>query len=238
MCEPVRFFRTYALMGDPMANQLRGVHDSLVTRNVATPAAWGRPGDTTYTHVVVDEAQDLSAMQWRALDRRCPSHSMTVAGDQGQAIRPGGTGSWDAAIAALGADTFDLAELTVNYRTPIEVMEAAEKVLADGGVPYSTTRSVRSTQPPIVTVMEKVTPAAVQTIVDGLDIEGTVQVIAPRARCEELGAIEVTEAKGLEFDAVIVVDPDAIASEGEGDARRVYVAMTRTTNVLHILRPR
>ena len=237
VCEPVRFFRTYALMGDPLANQLRAVHDSIVTRNVATAAAWGRPGDATYTHVVVDEAQDLSAMQWRALERRCPSHSMTVAGDQGQAIRPGGTGSWEAAIAALGADSFDLAELTVNYRTPIEVMEAAEQVLADAGVPYSTTRSVRSTQPPVVTIVD-LTTAAVRAILDGLDVEGTVQVIAPRARCEELGAIDVTEAKGLEFDAVVVVDPDAIADEGEGGARRVYVAMTRTTNVLHIVRPR
>lgn len=140
-------------------------------------------------------------------------------------------------MAALGAKTFDLAELTVNYRTPVEVMEAAEEVLADAGVPFSRTRSVRSTQPPVVTEVEAITPEAVRAILDGFDVEGTHAVIAPVARCEELGAIDVLEAKGLEFDAVLVVDPDAIAAEGEGGARRVYVAMTRTTNVLHVLRP-
>ena len=237
VCEPVRFFRALDVMGDLAAQHLRGVHDSIVTRNVDAATVWGRPGDTTYTHVVVDEAQDLSAMQWRALARRCPSFSMTVAGDQGQAIRAGSTGSWEAAIAALGSDAFELAELTVNYRTPIEVMEAAEKVLADAGIPYSTTRSVRSTQPPVVDVVDAITPEAVGAVVDAIDVEGTVQVIAPRECCEELGAIDVTEAKGLEFDAVVVVDPDAIAAEGEGGARRVYVAMTRTTNVLHVIKP-
>jgi DNA helicase IV len=237
VCEPVRYFRPYDLLGDAKALELRVIHDSIVTRNVSVIADSGRPGDTTYGHVVVDEAQDLSAMQWRALARRCPSFSMTVAGDQGQAIRPGGTGTWEAAVEALGAPAFDLAELTVNYRTPIEVMQAAEAVLAAAAVPYSTTRSVRSTQDPIVTVVDAITPAVVQDVLDRIDVGGgTVQVIAPRARCEALGAIDVVEAKGLEFDAVVVVDPDAIAAEGEGGARRVYVAMTRTTNVLHIVK--
>lgn len=236
-CEPVQVYATYDLVGDAIANQIRGVHDSLVFRNVTAPTLSGRPGDTTYSHVVVDEAQDLSAMQWRALARRCPTRSMTVAGDQGQAIRSGGTGTWESAIDALGASSFDLAELTVNYRTPVEVMAAAEKVLVDAGVPCSTTRSVRSTCEPIVTVVDVITSAAVRSIVDTIDVEGTVAVIAPRARCGELpGAIDVLEAKGLEFDAVVVVDPDAIAAEGEGGARRVYVAMTRTTNLLHVIK--
>jgi DNA helicase IV len=241
VCEPVGVYATYDLIGDAMANQIRGVHDSLVQRNVAPIVGAGRPGDITYSHVVVDEAQDLSAMQWRALARRCPTLSMTVAGDQGQAIRPGGTGTWTSAIDALGAATFDLAELTVNYRTPVEVMAAAEKVLADGGIPHSSTKSVRSTSEPIATIVDVITADAVRAVVDGIDVDGTVAVIAPRDRCVELvasgiPAIDVLEAKGLEFDAVVVVDPDAIAAEGEGDARRVYVAMTRTTNVLHVLK--
>jgi DNA helicase IV len=198
-----------------------------------------RVGDLTYGHVVVDEAQDLSAMQWRALARRCPSLSMTVVGDQGQAIRPGGTGSWEAAMAAVGAPTFELAELTVNYRTPVEVMEAAEEVLAAASVSFSRTRSVRSTQPPAESDVKEITAEVVRSIVDGLDVEGTHAVIAPAARCDalaELGAIDVIEAKGLEFDAVVVVDPEGIAAEGEGGARRVYVALTRTTTVLHVVR--
>jgi len=162
---------------------------------------------------------------------------MTVAGDQGQAIRPGGTGDWKSAIDALGAGRFDLAELTVNYRTPAEVMVAAEAVLAGADVPYSTTTSVRSTCAPIVHEVDEVTPDAVRAVVDSIDVAGTIAVIAPRARRDELGAVDVLEAKGLEFDAVVVVDPDAIAAEGEGGARRVYVAMTRTTDVLHVLRP-
>ncbi|HVM53862.1 MAG TPA: UvrD-helicase domain-containing protein [Acidimicrobiales bacterium] len=245
VCEPVRYFRTWAVMGDFAAQQLRSVHDSIVARNF-TPDVAGRPGDLAYGHVVVDEAQDLSAMQWRALARRCPTRSMTIAGDQDQAIRPGGTGSWEAAVAALEAEDFELAELTVNYRTPIEVMAAAEDVLAAAGVATSRTRSVRSTQEPAVTEVGAITTEVVADVVAGLvagpAAGGTVAVIAPLARCADLAGIgvpvlDVTEAKGLEFDAVVVVDPDAIAAEGEGGARRVYVAMTRTTNALHVLRP-
>jgi DNA helicase IV len=201
-------------------------------------ASDARVGDLTYGHVVVDEAQDLSAMQWRALARRCPTRSMTVVGDQGQAIRPGGTGSWEAAMAAAGATSFELAELTVNYRTPVEVMEAAETWLAAAGVPFSRTRSVRSTQAPMETTVTAITADHVRAIVDALDVDGTHAVIAPAARCEELssvGAIDVIEAKGLEFDGVVVVDPEGIAAEGEGGARRVYVALTRTTTLLHVV---
>ena len=236
VCEPKRYYRAGDLIGDDKAQLLATVHASLTTRHMIEAKADVRVGDLTYGHVVVDEAQDLSAMQWRALARRCPTRSMTVVGDQGQAIRPGGTGSWEAAMAAAGAPTFELAELTVNYRTPVEVMEAAEAVLADDGIAFSRTRSVRSTEPPVVTEVDVITPELVASIVAGFDGEGTHAVIAPAARCEELGAIDVLEAKGLEFDAVVVVDPDGIAAEGEGGARRVYVALTRTTTLLHVVR--
>ena len=236
-CEPVRYYRAGDLVGDANAQLIAGVHASLTTRHMVEAAGNVRVGDLTYGHVVVDEAQDLSAMQWRALVRRCPSLSMTVVGDQGQAIRPGGTGSWEAAMAAAGADgRWELAELTVNYRTPVEVMEAAESVLADAGVAFSRTRSVRSTAAPIVHEVAAITDDVVRSVVASVDVEGTLAIIAPSARCEELGAMDVIEAKGLEFDAVVVVDPDGIAAEGEGGARRVYVAMTRTTNVLHVIR--
>jgi DNA helicase IV len=236
VCEPVRFYRAGDLMGDDAAQMLRSVHDSIVTRNLAEPARDGRPGDTTYGHVVVDEAQDLSTMQWRALARRCPTRSMTIAGDQGQAIRPGGTGSWDAAVAALGADEFDLTELSVNYRTPVEVMNEAESWLAAGGIPFSRTQSVRSTTEPVVHRVDVIDAPAVARVAESIDTDGTIAVIAPALRCAELGAIDVLHAKGLEFDAVVVVDPDGIAAEGEGGARRVYVALTRTTTHLHIIR--
>ena len=231
------------VMGDAAAQHLRGVHDSLVARTADPVAVATRPGEVAYGHVVVDEAQDLTAMQWRAVARRCPSLSMTIAGDQGQAIRPGGTGSWDAVAEALGAPAHDLVELTVNYRAPAEVMEAAVAELAAAGIETSATRSVRSTRPPLVEHLDDIRPGDVRAAVDALAVPGTVAVIAPAAMCASLrGAgidvLDVLEAKGLEFDAVVVVDPDAIAAEGEGGARRTYVALTRTTDALHVLRRR
>lgn len=228
-------------MGDAAAQHLRGVHDSLVARNADPATVASRPGEVAYGHVVVDEAQDLTAMQWRAVARRCPSLSMTIAGDQGQAIRPGGTGSWDAVVGALGAPSYELVELTVNYRAPAEVMAAAVAELAADGIETSATRSVRSTQPPLVDVLDDIGVDDVRAAVEALDVAGTVAVIAPAAmgaalREAGIDALDVLEAKGLEFDAVVVVDPDAIAAEGEGGARRTYVAMTRTTDVLHVLR--
>ncbi|MCU1376177.1 MAG: helicase, superfamily, partial [Actinomycetia bacterium] len=238
-----RDLRAGDVMGDAAAQHLRGVHDSLVASSAEEPTPPSRPGDMTYGHVVIDEAQDLSAMQWRAVARRCPSLSMTIAGDQGQAIRPGGTSSWEAAAEALGAADHEVVELTVNYRAPAEVMEAAVAVLAAAGISTGETRSVRSTRPPRVDVLDDIGVEHVRAAVAALDVRGTVAVIAPEAMCASLRGLDaevldVLEAKGLEFDAVVVVDPDAIAEEGEGGARRVYVAMTRTTDVLHVLQRR
>jgi hypothetical protein len=238
-----RVHRAGDVMGDAAAQHLRGVHDSLVARNVEPASGPSRPGDAAYGHVVVDEAQDLSAMQWRAVARRCPSLSMTVVGDPGQAIRPGGTDSWEAAADALGAPSFDLVELTVNYRAPAEVMDAAVAELAAAGIETSPTRSVRSTRRPVVDVLEDIGADDVRAAVLALDVAGTVAVIAPAAMCPPLrglgvDVLDVLEAKGLEFDGVVVVDPDAIAAEGEGGVRRVYVAMTRTTDALCVLRRR
>jgi DNA helicase IV len=214
-----------------------------VARNVEPAAGPVRPGDVSYGHVVVDEAQDLSAMQWRAVARRCPTLSLTIAGDQGQAIRAGATGSWDAVAEALGAPSFDLVELTVNYRAPAEVMAAAVAVLAEAGIETTATRSVRSTRPPRVDDLDDLGVDEVRAAVQRIDGPGTTAVIAPAAMCASLAGVgaqvlPVLEAKGLEFDAVVVVDPEAIAAEGEGGARRTYVAMTRTTDVLHVLRRR
>lgn len=159
---------------------------------------------------------------------------MTIVGDQGQAIRPGGTGTWESAMAALDARDFEVTELTVNYRTPVEVMEAAEAVLADAGVRFSRTRSVRSTGKPRLWL-----DAEVRDVLASVDVEGTRAVIAPEGWSGDVDCdvLDVVQAKGLEFDVVVVVDPDAIAAEGEGGARRVYVALTRTTTALHVVAP-
>jgi hypothetical protein len=98
-----------------------------------------------YGHVVVDEAQELSAMQWRVLVRRCPTRSMTLVGDVAQTGSAAGASSWGAALAPYIQDRFTQAELTVNYRTPAQVMELAVRVARAGGVEVATPTSVRDT---------------------------------------------------------------------------------------------
>src|SRR6202011_1178165 len=100
----------------------------------------------TFGHILVDEAQDISAMQWRMLSRRCPSGSMTVVGDFGQASRAGALRDWDEVLAVL-ADRGEsrVLTLTVNYRTPAEIMRVAHRVLAAAAPQVPPTRAVRRT---------------------------------------------------------------------------------------------
>ena len=103
----------------------------------------------TFGHVLVDEAQDLSAMQWRMLARRCPSGSMTLVGDFGQSSRAGAASSWDSAVANLPTHAATrVVTLTVNYRTPAEIMEVADRVLAAAAPGIRPGRAVRSTGNP------------------------------------------------------------------------------------------
>ncbi|OJX95618.1 DNA helicase IV [Salana multivorans] len=198
----------------------------------------------TYGHVVVDEAQELSPMAWRSLLRRCPSRSFTVVGDTGQTSSGAGARRW--------ADVFDdldrswrLAQLTINYRTPRTVMDAATDVLHESlrreglhpdVAPVTSARDV-----PGSLRIGRDLPSAVR---ESLELGGTTCVIAPidqvdRLRAEldapgvdltrQLVVLDPVEAKGLEFDAVVAID---VAHLGPGDA---YVAMTRTTRRLTLL---
>ncbi len=100
----------------------------------------------TFGHVLVDEAQDLTAMQWRMLTRRCPSGSMTLVGDPGQASRPGALSSWPEVLAHLPQHTAArFVTLTINYRTPAEVMDVAARLLAVAAPTVEPSRSVRAT---------------------------------------------------------------------------------------------
>ncbi len=99
----------------------------------------------TFGHVIVDEAQELSEMDWRLLMRRCPSRSMTLVGDVSQTSSPAGTSSWDDVLRPYVGDRWRLRELTVNYRTPAEIMELASAVLADIDPDLSAPTSVRET---------------------------------------------------------------------------------------------
>lgn len=204
---------------------------------------------TEYAHVIVDEAQDLTPMQWRMVGRRGRHATWTVVGDPAQS-------SWsdpdEAAAArdeALGSRPRRRFELTVNYRNPAEIAELAAKVLALA-MPGSTSPSaVRSTgvEPRFAVVEESLarTVRAEAARLLGL-VDGTVGVVVAMNRREEarrwlagLGdrvvALGSLEAKGLEYDATVVVSPAEIADESPAGLRVLYVALTRATQQLTVV---
>jgi len=220
----------------------------------------------TYGHVVVDEAQELSPMQWRVLVRRCPMKSFTIVGDIAQVASAAGATSWQDALTPVFKDAWRLEELTVNYRTPAQIAREAERIASDAGLPITPTRAVREGDWPIRRVSADGTgPRAVAAAVAdavahdrGIDSAGTVAVIttendlpavsaAVRERFGDeagRGAAGLTrpiavltgyEAKGLEFDAVVLADPDALAGESPRGAASLYVAMTRPTQRLTLV---
>ncbi len=236
-------------------------HEDADRRTAAERAAADRTW--AFGHVVVDEAQELSPMAWRLLMRRCPSRSMTVVGDVAQTGDLAGASAWATVLGPYVADRWRLAELTVNYRTPAEIMAVAAPVLAAIDPTLRTPRSVRSVGvPPWV---ERITAARladrlVARVRDEVAAvgDGRVGVIVPAGRAGELGAaltaavpaaavgerpelenrvvvLTVRQAKGLEFDAVVVVDPAAILAESPRGANDLYVALTRATRRLGIL---
>jgi DNA helicase IV len=183
----------------------------------------------TFGHVVVDEAQDLSPMQWRMLLRRCPSHSMTVVGDLAQATTPWAAQGWDDVVHRAGDADVTRVELTIGYRTPAEVMDLAAGVLAVAHPELTAPVPVRhSGRPPVIVATHDVA-AAVERATRGEDGLLTA-VVAPRALAASLGAMTVPEVKGLEFDRVVVVEPAALVREA--GLTGLYVALTRTTSEL------
>jgi len=216
-------------------------------------------GARTFGHVLVDEAQELSPMQARMIGRRVPSESMTLLGDLGQGSGNHAALRWEDLIAQLpGRQSSRVAELSVNYRTPSEVMALAARVLAEATPGLVAPRSVRSTgEAPTVTraAAGKLIEAAATAARGELERVGAgrVAVIAPEALVDDLRAAlgapdtgsraldqplavySVDGAKGLEFDAVVVVEPAGIVTERRNGMRALYVAITRTTRGLQIV---
>ncbi|MFF8092342.1 HelD family protein [Streptomyces sp. NPDC016675] len=204
---------------------------------------------TEYAHVIVDEAQDLTPMQWRMVGRRGRHATWTVVGDPAQS-------SWsdpdEAAAArdeALGTRPRRRFELTVNYRNPAEIAELAARVLALAMPGSPSPTAVRSTgvQPRFAVVEESLARAVRAEAARLLDlVDGTVGVVVAMNRREEarrwlagLGdrvvALGSLEAKGLEYDATVVVSPAEIADESPAGLRVLYVALTRATQQLTIV---
>ncbi len=187
-----------------------------------------------FAHIVVDEAQELTDAEWQMLLLRCPSRSFTIVGDRAQA-RHGFTESWPERLKRVGLDQISLAGLSINYRTPQEVMAEAEPViravLPDANVPTS----IRSTGVPVLhgpaSDLGPILDAWLAAHADGIACVIGDPTFPATSRVRSLPP---ELSKGLEFDLVVLVDPEAFGRGIEGAVDR-YVAMTRATQQLVIL---
>ena len=187
-----------------------------------------------FAHVVVDEAQELTDAEWQMLLARCPSRSFTIVGDRAQA-RHGFTEAWQERLARVGLDRMDLASLSINYRTPEEVMAEAEPVIRAAIPDANVPTSIRSTGVPVVHGAVSDLDAILDAWLDA-HAEGIACVIGDPAfrATSRVQSLTPELSKGLEFDLVVLVDPDAFGDGIEGAVDR-YVAMTRATGQLVIL---
>ena len=224
--------------------------------------ARGRDELRTYGHIVVDEAQDLSPMQLRMLTRRSLSGSMTVVGDLAQATGTWAAPRWDDVVRHLEPKRgWQLVDLSVNYRTPSEIMAVADRVLAAAVPGARPPRSVRSTgaTPRFVRCDPAALPACVADVTAAQTASGgTVAVVCASSQRDDLAAalraadvdfgdatrrglaapvtlVEVGLVKGLEFDVVIVVSPTRLVAESPQGPRSLYVALTRATRSLVVV---
>lgn len=215
----------------------------------------------TYGHVVVDEAQELSGMQWRVLMRRNPLKSFTIVGDVAQASAAAGTRSWDEALRPHVGDNWRREELTVNYRTPAQISAVAESMALAHGVGITRSTAVRESEWPVrIVTVDDLAAGVVEAIVDdrAIDSRGTVAVIVSESLLDRVtpalteafgatvgrGAVGLTreiailspqESKGLEFDTVVIAEPQRVIDEIDRGAAALYVAMTRPTQRLVIV---
>ncbi len=214
----------------------------------------------TYGHIVVDEAQELSPMQWRLLLRRCPLRSFTVVGDIAQASSASAASSWREALRTLiggsvESDRWRLEELTVNYRTPSQITEVAERMAVAHDLPITRSTAVRASPWPVRVADDVVEAVKEDAPAAG---SGTLAVIAPARELPDalarltaefgtrvgagasgldrpIAVLSPQDAKGLEFDSVVVVEPAEIVAEAERGAGALYVAMTRPTQSLTLV---
>jgi hypothetical protein len=221
--------------GVGLVSMLRGedFQDALVNE-AALPGADPDRLAGPFAHIVVDEAQELTDAEWQMLLLRCPSRSFTIVGDRAQA-RHGFTESWQERLKRIGLDQISLASLSINYRTPEEVMAEAEPViravLPDANVPTS----IRSTGVPVIhgsaSDLGSILGTWLAAHADGIACVIGDPVFRATSRVRSLTP---ELSKGLEFDLVVLIDPETFGTGIEGAVDR-YVAMTRATQQLVIL---
>ncbi|MFN2478709.1 MAG: ATP-binding domain-containing protein [Pseudonocardiaceae bacterium] len=251
--DPELLRATDLIDADRLADRQRARGYESTAERAAADRTW------TYGHIIIDEAQELSPMAWRVLMRRCPSRSMTVVGDLAQTGSRAGAGSWHDVLGPYVAQRWRLEELTINYRNPAEIAELADNVLAAIDVDITPPRSVRRSgvAPRAIRLgsLADELPAVVAEEAAAV-ADGRLAVLAPAAGVEELrtilGSVEqsapgaddldapvtvltVHQAKGLEFDAVVLVDPAAIVAESPRGLNDLYVALTRSTQRLCVV---
>jgi DNA helicase IV len=217
--------------------------------------AWADPS-WAYGHVIVDEAQELSAMAWRMVMRRIPARSLTVVGDLAQRGSAAGARSWAEMLDPYARGRWREERLTVNYRTPAEIMAVAADVLASVAPGERPPESVREegVPPRAVPGLHRV-PSVVDAELAELGDGGRLAVIAPTARIADLARalpsavpgdqaealdapaalLTVGQAKGLEFDRVVLVDPAGILAQSPAGGHDLYVAITRATHRLTVV---
>ncbi|MDE0546272.1 RNA polymerase recycling motor ATPase HelR [Microbacterium sp. C7(2022)] len=214
------------LRGQDAQNVLAGVD----APPVAHPDLLAGP----FAHIVVDEAQELTDAQWRMLLSRCPSRSFTIVGDRAQA-RHGFPGTWQERLERIGFRDIRQSSLTINYRTPEEIMAVAEPVIRATIPEANVPTSVRSNGIPVAyapaTARDAILTEWLDHHADGLACVIGDPVFAGTARVRSLTP---EGAKGLEFDLVIVIDPEKFGDGITGAVDR-YVAMTRATERLVVL---
>ena len=244
------------------AEQIAAMNETVRERMTAAAAA---QSDRTwaYGHIVVDEAQELSPMQWRLLMRRCPMKSLTVVGDIAQASSAAAASSWEQALEPFVGERFTLDELTINYRTPAQISDAAVDVARSAGYEVSAPRAVRQGDwgPQVHHVpAERVVAETVSVVNREVEHSGgaLIGVICPpdeyiavaqavgRAQTGRTGTAQDAlenqvlvltpwEAKGLEFDVVVIVEPQRLIDDALGAVGDLYVSMTRPTQRLHLV---
>ncbi len=235
---------------DPM-DQLSGLEELMPVREETQRERAERLAEerTEYAHVIVDEAQDLTPMQWRMVGRRGRHATWTVVGDPAQSSWSDPDEAAQSRDEALGSRPRRRFTLTVNYRNPAEIADLAAKVLALAMPGSESPRAVRSTgvEPRFVAVRGSLAASVHEEAARLLDlVDGTVGVVVAMNRREEaarwladLGdrvvALGSLEAKGLEYDATVVVSPAEIADESPAGLRVLYVALTRATQQLTVV---
>jgi superfamily I DNA/RNA helicase len=222
-------------------SMLRGddMRDALVDEAALPASVEQDPLAGPFAHIVVDEAQELTDSEWQMLLARCPSRSFTIVGDRAQA-RHGFPETWQDRLDRVGFADVTIAALTINYRTPTEVMAAAEPVIRAAVPDANVPTSVRTTGVPVVHGAVADLGSIVETWL-ATHAEGSACVIS--ADGMDVGTLPVSTrlrsltpelSKGLEFDLVVLVDPVQFGGAIEGAVDR-YVAMTRATQQLVIL---